>query len=1040
MNKVISFAVKYPITIAMMVCAVLLLGVISFNSLSIDLFPDLNNPELYIEIKAGERPPEEMEKQYVENIESMSIRQKGAVQVASICRTGTARVTVQYEWGKDMDQAFLELQRSMGRFSQNTEIEEFTISQDDPNTSPIMVVGLYHPEIDDFNEMRLTAENYIRNELVRLAGVADVQISGDQEKEITINTDPYLLKAYDLTNEAIVNKIEGVNRNVPGGNIEELGRRYVVNGIGLLQNVEDIRNIIVGQASQEANQTSATQQQQQQNQTAGSTTKKVPILLKDVAVVEEVLKDPDNIVRINGKRSLGLSIYKETKANTVNAVEELELALADITKALPGYQFIVIENQGEFILEAINEVGDSGALGAFFAILVLFIFFRRIGTTVIISAAIPVSIVATFNLMYFNGLTLNVMTLGGLALGAGMLVDNAIVVMENIFRKLEEGASVTEAAIQGTSEVSGAITASTVTTIVVFLPIVYLHGASGELFKDQALTVAFSLISSLVVAIFMIPMFFTKVFKVSKKPKKSIQFSGYDGFLKKLLAFRWGVIVLALLMLGGAWFAFNKIGSEYMPNAESKSVTLDISLPESTSLQRTESTIKQIENQVNTLFEGHIQHLYSHIGADENQEILGDNNDEGEHTAEIKLILTEESTLSSQQLVRILAQHFETMSDINVSFIQGESALNSIIDNEGAPLVIEVEGSELVTIESTLKDVRERVNEFPGIFNIESSMDERIPQIEIKVDKQVAGMNDLTSAQITTQVQEKLMGKEAGDLEVKGGQQPIIIKSPKMSLSELSNMEIRAGEKLLSLEQLATVEIISKPTSIQRRNQNKIATLSGETDESIPFSKLVENLESVFSEVPLAPGYKIEITGKELQRKASMQNLSFALLLSIILVYMVLASQFESLIHPFTILLTIPLASTGAIFLFYALGMSLNVMAYIGIIMLTGIAVNDAIILVDAILKNKKAELSVYDSIVQAGQQRIRPIIMTSLTTILALLPLTFGFGESASLRSPMALAVIGGLVSSTILTLLVIPCVFLILEQFMSWIKPPPD
>ncbi|MFY0653055.1 MAG: efflux RND transporter permease subunit [Cyclobacteriaceae bacterium] len=1033
MNKVISFAVKYPITIAMMVCGVLLLGIISFNSLSIDLFPDLNNPELFIEIKAGERPPEEMEKQFVENIESMSIRQKGAVQVASICRTGTARVTVQYEWGKDMDQAFLELQRSMGRFSQNTEIEEFTISQDDPNTSPIMVVGLYHPEIDDFNEMRLTAENYIRNELVRLAGVADVQIAGDQEKEITINTDPYLLKAYELTNQQIVNKIEGVNRNVPGGNIEELGRRYVVNGVGLLEDVEDIQNIIVGQATQNATNTNAAQQQNQQAEGA----KQVPILLKDVAVVEEVLKDPENIVRINGKRSLGLSIYKETKANTVNAVEELEVALADIAKALPGYEFIVIENQGAFILEAIKEVGDSGALGAFFAILILFIFFRRIGTTIIISAAIPVSIVATFNLMYFNGLTLNVMTLGGLALGAGMLVDNAIVVMENIFRKLESGASVTEAAVQGTSEVSGAITASTVTTIVVFLPIVYLHGASGELFKDQALTVAFSLVSSLVVALFMIPMFFTKVFRASKKPRKSIQFSGYDGFLKKLLAFRWIVIVMAILMLGGAWLAFNKIGSEYMPKAESKSVTMDISLPESTALNRTENTIIQIENQLRTIFGEHIQHLYSHIGTDENQEILGDNNDEGEHRAQVKLILKEESTITSAQLVKTLAQHFESMADVNVSFIQGESALNSIIDNEGAPLVVEVEGSELVTIESTLKEVEEKLKDFSGIFNLESSLDERIPQIEIRVDKQLAGMNDITSAQITTQVQEKLMGKEAGDLEVKGGQQPITIKSPKMALSELTDMEIKAGDRLLSLEQLAVIETVSKPTTVQRRNQNKIATLSGEVDDSVPFSKLVEQLETKFSEVPLAPGYKIEVTGKELQRKASMRNLSFALLLSVILVYMVLASQFESLVHPFTILLTIPLASTGAIFLFYALGMSLNVMAYIGIIMLTGIAVNDAIILVDAILKYKKAGHSVYDAIIQAGQQRIRPIIMTSLTTILALLPLTFGFGESASLRSPMALAVIGGLVSSTVLTLLVIPCVFLTFEQFITWIKP---
>ena len=486
MKNIVKFAVSNPVTICMVVLAILLLGKISYDQLSVDLLPDLNNPRLFIELKAGERPPEEIEKQFVKNMESMAIRQSDVTQVSSVVKAGSARITVEYTWTKDMDEAFLDLQKAMNPFSQNKDITELKITQHDPNQSPVILIGLSHQHITDMAELRKVAESYIRNELIRLEGVAEVTLSGQEESTLTIRTDPYKLDAFGLKIEDIASRIEANKQSISGGRVSELGLQYLVKSSSLFTSAEDFENLIVGYKAINKQETAAS------TNNTGSATEatgdKAPLFLREVATVTFENARPDNIVRINGERSIGLSIYKEMRYNTVKVVDGVARQLAVIEQALPGYHFKVITNQGTFIKSAIGEVKDSAVLGIILAVVILFVFLRRFGTTLIVSMAIPISIVATFNLMFFNGLTLNIMTLGGLALGAGMLVDNAIVVIESIFRNQEKGLSVREAAIKGTSEVAGAVIASTLTTVVVFLPIVYLHGASGELFKDQAWT------------------------------------------------------------------------------------------------------------------------------------------------------------------------------------------------------------------------------------------------------------------------------------------------------------------------------------------------------------------------------------------------------------------------------------------------------------------------------------------------------------------------------------------------------------------------
>lgn len=1012
MKKLTQFAVNFPVTILMMVLAVVLLGYISFDKLGIDLFPEINNPRLFIELKSGERPPEEMEKQFVKNLESLAIRQSGVIQVSSISKVGTAQITVEYAWTKDMDEAFLDLQKAASSFAQNQTLDEINITQHDPNTTPVMIVGLTHESITDMNELRKVAENYIRNELVRLEGVADVEVSGSETNEVLIQTDQYMLDAFGLTLDELTTRIQSFNQSISGGSITEMGLKYVVKGVSLLTDLSDFENTIVGYKSI----------------TSGSTTaEKAPIYLREVAKISFANKDPENIVMMNGKRCLGLSIYKETSFNTVKAVEDISKALVDMEKALPGYKLTVISNQGTFISNAISEVEDTAMIGMFLAILVLFVFLRRIGTTLIVSVAMPISIIATFNLMYFNGLSLNIMTLGGLALGAGMLVDNAIVVMENIFRLRESGMSVKDAAIEGASQVSGAITSSTLTTIVVFLPIVYLHGASGELFRDQAWTITFSLLSSLVVAILLIPMMFNYFFKSSRKPtvQKSVRIQGYGKFLGKVIQHKWTIIILTAVLMGLSVLVLPYIGTEFMPKSETRQFSIDLKMQEGTRLQRTTAAVENLEGIIREVLGDHLETIYSQIGPSTGLLTSQDALFQGENTASIKIILKPDSKYGSTSAIQSISQGLGEMPDLEIKYVQDQTALGGLMGTDEAPLVIEIQGEDLAVIEGLSNQVKAAVQGIPELYNLEASMEGGSPEVEVMVDRLRAGIFNLSVANVVSQIQNQLTGKTAGTIEKGGEMQDITLRLPDTGLAQLSDMEIKNGTQVVRVNEIATIVEGTSPKEIFRRNQVRIGKITGYMNKDIALDKMVTKVNQAISGIPLPTDYKIKITGEEEKRKESMDALSFAMLLSIVLVFMVMASQFESLLHPFTILMTIPMAVVGSILTFFIFNQTLNIMAVIGIIMLVGIAVNNSILLVDRILQLQKDGVPRIEAIQQAGQQRIRPILMTTLTTLLAMLPLTFGFGESASLRAPMALAVIGGLLTSTLMSLIVIPCVF---------------
>jgi HAE1 family hydrophobic/amphiphilic exporter-1 len=1036
MKKIVQFAVNYPVTISMIIMGILLLGYISLGKLSIDLFPEINAPRIFVEIKAGERPPEEIEKQFVEGIESQAMRQTGVTQVSSTCMVGAARVKVEYNWGTDMDGAFLDLQKALNVYSQNSDIEEFVITQHNPNALPVMIIAMVHPEITDMNELRRTGENYIKNELIRLEGVADVVLTGAEEKEIVVETDPYRLNAYGLTTDNLVQQIMSMNRNVSGGSIIEMGKRYIIKGTSLLATENDLNNIIITykQASSSTVAPAATA-------TAALIGDRVPVFLRDVARVSFANKKPDNIVRVNGKRCVGLSIYKETSYNTVKAVEELNKAFETIKKALPGYDFIIVQNQASFIQNAIGELRDTALIGAIFSIIVLFLFLRRVGLTLIVSVVLPISIIATFVVMYFSGLTLNIMTLGGLALGAGMLVDNAIVIVENIFRTLETGLPLKESCIKGTSQVGGAIISSTITTIVVFLPIVYLHGASGALFKDQAWTVAFTQVVSLIIAILIIPMLFHRMYAKREKvtATNALRFSWYTAFLSGLLNHRKIVILLALVIIVGTVLILPYVGSEYIPQGGTNEFSLDIKLKEGTQLQRTEGLVKNLETMLGEVLDDRADIVYSQVGPSESS-TSEKSVFQNENTATVKIRLKPSALSESESIIAQIGEITKALPDAEVTMVRNETAIESTLGTDESPLVVEVTGRDLAVLDTVTKEIKQQLSVIPEIYNLKTSIEEGAPEVDVIIDRYMASKYNLTTDGIASQIKDKLMGRNAGKFDNSGEMNDITVRLPEISLSEFNGLTLKSGKEDVPLYEVATIKRSVSPRQLLRNNQNRIGTVTADVNRMVAFDRVIGKVREKLKDITLPAEYNITVTGEEQKRQDAMSSLGFALLLSVVLVYMVMASQFESLIHPFTVLLTIPLAGAGSIWAFFLLGKSLNIMAYIGIIMLGGIAVNNSILLVDAINQFREEGYPLREAILKAGQNRIRPILMTSLSSILGLLPLTLGFGESAALRSPLAIALIAGLTASTVMSLVVIPCVYYIFDRKKKEISEPTE
>jgi HAE1 family hydrophobic/amphiphilic exporter-1 len=1027
-----QFSVRHPITVVMIMLGISILGAISLDRLGTDLLPSIYNPRIVVELRAGERSPQEMEERFARQLEGELRSVSRAVDVRTVCMLGRVQMTVTFAWGADMDFALLDVQKKVARYESRQDVDQVTIARFDPQAEPVMIYALSGADRQDLDELRRVAEDVVKLSLERLDGVARVQVYGGLTREVRVELDEYLLAAYSLNPADVTNAIRQSNANASGGTLEHENTAYAIKGIGRYTGIPDIGATIVGYRSRGGSGGDSLSAGGQQ---AGRVfePEKAPIYLTEVGRIFYAPEERSTLVRLNGRDCIGIYVYKEAEDNTVRVTAQVQEALVRMQKDLPALSFTPVYNQGAFIDNAVGEVESAALLGILLAVAVLFAFLRNAGATFIVGLAIPLSILATFTLMYFQGMTLNIMTLGGLALGAGMLVDNAIVVIENIFRRRQLGEEAEEASIQGTAEVGVAIVASTLTTVVVFLPIVYVRGVAAELFKEQAWVVAYALLSSLLVAFLFIPAAAARLFARESTAfrRERLRVGWYERLLVRALDRRGLVIGASLCLLIAAGALAPKIGADFIPRSAENQLQIDLELAPGTPLERTEAVIAGVETRVAQGLGAGVRQQFSTANVTTAQSLWQEEGDRA-HQAVITLTFADEgpARLSPEAAIARLRPPLSDLPGVSVAFRVRETSLQQTIGAQAAPVAVEIRGTDAGMLQTLARRVQQVLEQLPEVHTVETSAEEARPELTLRIDRLLAASFGVDLQQIAQRIRERLEGEVATDFFSEGEDRNIRVVFPRARLEDLNNLPVQTSNgAVLRLRDIARLVPGEGPKTIQRHNQSRIVAVTAHLAQGVTLDQATDRILRALDAVPLPAGYQFRVGGAEASRRESFDQLRFALILSILLVYMVMASLFESLRHPFTILLTLPLAGVGVVFAFLLAGEPFSVMALIGVVMLGGIAVNNAIILVDYINRLRAGGLARREAVLRAGRDRLRPILMTSLTTILALLPLTIGLGEGARLRAPMALAVIGGLVTSTLLTLVVIPVVYELLD-----------
>ena len=1016
--KLSGIAIRRPVTTTMCVLIVILLGVVSFGGLGLDLLPDINFPMAIVSVSYSGAGPMEVESLVTRPLESVLGTVANIKSISSVSAEGNATVLVEFASGTDMDFATLDMREKVdmirGMLPEGTGAP--MILKMDPNMIPIIEMAISSD--GDIASLTTLVDDSIVPRIERLEGVAVVDVYGGREREVRIEVYPERLKGYGLSLMHIVQSLRAENLNLPGGSVDDGNKRYILRTTGEFQSVEEIGEIPIALP-------------------AGGVIK-----LQDIADIQDTFKEASTVMTANGKHSIDLSVRKESTANSVQVARRINAELERIEQDYKGIEIKTIVDTSTFIQKTIDNVTGMAVSGGLLAIGVLYLFLRNFRTTLIIGVAIPISIIATFTLIYFNGLTLNMVSLGGLVLGVGMLVDNSIVVLENIFRYRQEGHNRIDAAREGSDEISMAVVASTLTTVAVFVPVVFVEGIAAEVFREMALTVSFSLMASLVVALTLVPMLSSKYLRVSNNGEKRLKikfvssaldlwnkgFDKLDRLYRRVLAWALrhrkiaiiGMVVLFVVSLLSAAL----VGAEFFPSMDQGYITVSISLPRGTVLEETGRIAYRIEDMVASIPE--MEDVFVVLGSGGG---MG-GSDTSSAIIYGKLVDMGERSRSSFEVADSLRQR---VADIAGAEINVSSMAMGGFAAGGSPVNIQIKGDDLTELSVIAEDVKGIVARVEGTRETASSLDEGKPEARVIVDRKRASIYGLNVSAIASTVQGSVDGQVATRYRMGGEEIDIRVALREDSAGDLHNLgniiiPSPAGFQV-PLEEVADVTIGEGPSSINRADQARVVTVSSEVFGR-DLSSVMKDIRAGIDRYPLPEGYTIEYGGENQEMVDAFTSLAKALVMAIILVYMIMASQFESLVYPFIIMFSVPFALTGAVGGLVLTGRSLNVASFLGIIMLTGIVVNNAIIMVDYIniLRSRGTERN--EAVLKAGPVRLRPILMTTLTTILGLIPMALGIGEGAELQAPLATAVICGLLFSTVLTLVVIPVMYTIVDD----------
>ncbi|QOR36460.1 efflux RND transporter permease subunit [Clostridium sp. 'deep sea'] len=995
------FAVKRPITIVMITFAVILLGFVSLAKLPIDLLPNIEFPIIAVSVNYPETGPREMENLITIPLEGAIGTISNVKKVRSISSEGRVVVIAEFKFGTNMDTTSLELREKIELIKGllPTEASNPMYLKLDPNTLPIIQISV--TGASDLYQLQSFSNDVIKSSLERINGVASVSISGGYKKQVEVIANELKLKKYGLSMSTISQIIATNNLSLPGGSVKKGNQDLAIRVEGTFKSIEDIKSLSITLMN-------------------GST-----IPLSEVADVLLVNDYSGSLNRLNGHRCINISVQKQAGTNTVSVAKEVIAQIKELKESYSQYEIVPIINQAEYIQKSISQLVENSILGSILAALVLLLFFKNIKTTLIITVAIPISIIGTFVLLYFNGITLNLMTLGGLALAIGMLVDNAIVVLENIFRMSEQGEDKKNAAIKGAGEVAMAVTASTLTSVAVFLPIVFIGGITSEIFRELALTVTLSLLASLGISLTLIPMLASKFMKIKQsykdktfkaKPLNRIYLrvvKGYKKILKLALKYPRRTIVIGVLVFVSCISSLYFVGAEYFPQMDQGNFTINAEFPPGQNITNIENTIVDIEEKVKSLAE--VDTTYTSVNRS---------------SAIITVITKKQKAITTSEVADITRNILKDVTDVKINISVASMATKNIMGN---PVNIVIKGKELNVLEDISNDIVNIVSKVEGTRMVKSNMQRGIPEVSIIINQKIASKYGLTTAQIGGYVRSLISGSTISRYTDDANEINIIIKGEQKnrnSIKKLGEIMIPTPVGIvIQLSHIANITEVPGPESIIRENQARVAEVSSQIYKR-DLNSVTNAIKAELDKYSLPSGYSYEFGGEFSEMTKSLKDLSRALLLSVVLVYMVLASQFESLLYPFIIMFAVPLSLSGGAFGLFITGKALSVPALIGATILAGVVVNDAIVLVDYINTRRASGENRYNAIINAGSIRLRPILITTLTTVLGLIPLALGIGEGAEALAPMAITVIFGLSLATLLTLVFIPIVYVILDN----------
>jgi hydrophobic/amphiphilic exporter-1 (mainly G- bacteria), HAE1 family len=1046
--KLVDFSISRRVTVAMIMVAITAFGMVGFSRLAVNLLPDITYPTITIRTEYPGTAPAEVERLISEPIEGLVGVVSNVVRVSSVSRPGASDVIVEFGWGTDMDFASLDVREKLDLIQLPQDAGKPILLRFDPSLDPILRIAIYGG--NSLMELRRVAEDRIRLDFESLEGVAAVRVEGGLEEEIHVEVETLRLASLGIPVNQVTQRLGAENVNLTGGLLKDGEAEFLVRTLNEFTNIEDMADIVIAQVEGAA------------------------VKLSDVGRVTRGYVERDVVTRINGREGVEIAVFKEGDANTVSVsatvrerLEEFQTRFGDL---LGDAQVEIVVDQATFIKQSVEEVLSTALIGGVLAIVILFLFLRDLKSTTIIGLSIPISVIATFFLMFTSDVSLNIMSLGGLALGIGMLVDSSIVVLENVQRYRDEGASPVDAARQGSGEVGQAVIAATMTTICVFVPIVFVEGVAGQLFRDQALTVTYSLVASLIVALMLIPM----LSSLTMRPLTAEEGDRPDGvtirgpaFVMRLTGSVFGALgrLLSLLLTplywlfdlgygivsavyprGLAWCLGNRtvallgfaalsvlvlyqgrhLGVELIPEMSQGEFLVDLEWPAGTPLEATTEHVSRLDQQIKDL--PGVLTTFSQIGA--SGQTGGFADEKKENLAQMFVRLSAGAKRPEEEVAMEGARQL-LADEPDLDFKFSRPSYFSF----RTPVEIEITGYNLETLSAIAANITGQMRTIAGLVDVKSSAEGGQPEIQVVFERNRVAELGTTIQAIGALLRNQLQGDVSTELIRQDRHIDVRVRAveeERSSVEDLRRMVISPPSypTPVSLDAVADIAIVEGPAEIRRLDQERVvvitANLSGRD-----LGSAVADIRVITDDIPLPDGFDIVIGGQNEEMERSFDSMKFAMLLAVFLVYLVMASQFESLLQPLVIMFTIPLGMVGSVLALLLLDETVSVVVLIGLIMLAGIVVNNAIVLVDYINTLRRRDgMTKMQAVTEAGRLRLRPILMTTSTTVLALLPMALGLGQGAEIRAPMAITVIGGLLLSTLLTLVVIPMVYTVLER----------